>query len=166
MRFGLWVEPEMVNQESDLYRAHPDWVCHFRQRSRTVGRNQLVLNLAREDGRDWVCTTLDTLLSQHHIEFIKWDMNRHFSEPGWPAEAERNSQRIWLDHVRSLYWIIDEMRRRHPQVSLALRGLKEEAHYRDAINGTWYSSAFLAHQGLPVSQVGDFDSHMAQLVRA
>jgi alpha-galactosidase len=117
MRFGLWIEPEMVNPDSKLYRAHPDWVYHFRQRSRTEWRNQLVLNLAREDVRDWVCETLDTLLSEHNIEFIKWDMNRHVSEPGWPDEANRNPERIWLDHVYHLYQIIDELRRRHPGVA-------------------------------------------------
>jgi alpha-galactosidase len=116
MRFGLWVEPEMVNPDSDLYRAHPDWVYHFRQRTRTEGRNQLVLNLAREDVRKWMFAMLDRLLSEHTIEFVKWDMNRHFSEPGWPDEARRNPERIWLDHVRNLYWIIDELRRKHPRV--------------------------------------------------
>ncbi|HXX78788.1 MAG TPA: alpha-galactosidase, partial [Ktedonobacteraceae bacterium] len=116
MRFGLWVEPEMVNPESKLYRTHPDWVYHFRHRSRTEWRNQLVLNLAREDVRDWICETLDTLLSNYNIEFIKWDMNRHVSEPGWPDEANRNPERIWLDHVYHLYRIIDELRRRHPRV--------------------------------------------------
>ena len=54
MRFGLWVEPEMVNPDSDLYRAHPDWVYHFAGRTRTQQRNQLVLNLARPDVADWV----------------------------------------------------------------------------------------------------------------
>ncbi|HEX6483227.1 MAG TPA: alpha-galactosidase [Ktedonobacteraceae bacterium] len=117
MRFGLWIEPEMVNPDSDLYRAHPDWVYHFRHRSRTEGRNQLVLNLAREDVRAWVLATLDSLLSEHAIEFVKWDMNRYFSEPGWPDEAGRNPERIWLDHVRNLYGIIDELRRRHPKVA-------------------------------------------------
>jgi alpha-galactosidase len=117
MRFGLWVEPEMVNPDSKLYRAHPDWVYHFRHRSRTEWRNQLVLNLAREDVREWICETLDSLLSEHNIEFIKWDMNRHVSEPGWPDEANRNPERIWLDHVYHLYEIIDELRRRHPQVA-------------------------------------------------
>ncbi|HLI07644.1 MAG TPA: alpha-galactosidase [Ktedonobacteraceae bacterium] len=116
MRFGLWIEPEMVNPDSDLYRAHPDWVYHFCNRSRTEGRNQLVLNLAREDVRDWMLATLDSLLSGHHIEFIKWDINRSFSEPGWPEKADENSRRVWLDHVRNLYWIIDELRRRHPDV--------------------------------------------------
>jgi alpha-galactosidase len=117
MRFGLWVEPEMVNPDSDLYRAHPDWVYHFRHRSRTEGRNQLVLNLARSDVRDWMLTTLDSLLSEHNIEFIKWDMNRNVSESGWPDEVGRNPERIWLDHVRNLYWVIDELRRRHPNVA-------------------------------------------------
>lgn len=117
MRFGLWVEPEMVNMDSDLYRAHPDWVYHFRHRSRTEGRNQLVLNLAREDVRAWILEMLDRLLSEHNIEFIKWDMNRFFGEPGWPDEIGRNPERIWLDHVRNLYGIIDELGRRHPRVA-------------------------------------------------
>jgi alpha-galactosidase len=117
MRFGLWVEPEMVNPDSDLYRAHPDWVYHFRNRSRTQARNQLVLNLARDDVRDWMLATLDRLLSEQNIEFIKWDLNRSFSEPGWPDEAGQNPERVWLDHVRNLYWVIDELRRRHPNVA-------------------------------------------------
>jgi alpha-galactosidase len=117
MRFGLWIEPEMVNRDSDLYRAHPDWVYHFPNRSRTEGRNQLVLNLARNDVRNWLFETLNRLLSEHNIEFIKWDMNRPFSEPGWPDEAERNPERVWLDHVRNLYGVIDELRRRHPNVA-------------------------------------------------
>jgi alpha-galactosidase len=117
MRFGLWIEPEMVNPDSDLYRAHLDWVYHFRNRSRTEGRHQLVLNLARDDVRDWMLAVLDRLLSEQHIEFIKWDINRSFSEPGWPEKAKENPQRVWLDHVRNLYWIIDELRRRHPHVA-------------------------------------------------
>jgi alpha-galactosidase len=117
MRFGLWVEPEMVNPDSDLYRTHPDWVYHFRHRSRTEGRNQLVLNLARQDVRDWMFATLNILLSEHNIEFIKWDMNRSISEPGWAEEAGRNPERVWLDHVRNLYWVIDELRSCHPHVA-------------------------------------------------
>jgi alpha-galactosidase len=114
MRFGLWVEPEMVNPDSDLYRAHPDWVYHFAHRSRTQQRHQLVLNLARPDVAAWVYATVDRLLSEHDIRFVKWDMNRPLSEPGWPAEAGRNPERIWVDHVRSLYAILDGLRAAHP----------------------------------------------------
>jgi alpha-galactosidase len=116
MSFGLWAEPEMVNPDSDLYRAHPDWVYHFAHRTRTQHRNQLVLNLARPDVADWVFGQLDRLLGGSNIEFIKWDMNRPFSEPGWPAEAGRNPERIWTDHVRSLYAILDGLRAAHPGV--------------------------------------------------
>jgi alpha-galactosidase len=114
MRFGLWVEPEMVNPDSDLYRAHPDWVYHFENRSRTEQRNQLVLNLARPDVAEWVLATLDGLLSAHDIGLIKWDLNRPLSQPGWPAEAGRNPERVWTEHVRNLYAILDALRAAHP----------------------------------------------------
>ena len=116
MRFGLWVEPEMVNPDSDLYRAHPDWVYHFAGRTRSQHRNQLVLNLARPDVAEWAFATLDRLLSENHIEFIKWDMNRPFSEPGWPAQAGHDPERVWTGHVNSLYAIIDGLRAAHPGV--------------------------------------------------
>jgi len=83
MSFGLWVEPEMVNPNSDLYRAHPDWVLHFPGRPETEARNQLVLNLARPDVRDYVLGFLDKLLTENDIAFFKWDYNRNWSEPGW-----------------------------------------------------------------------------------
>jgi len=114
MGFGLWVEPEMVNPDSDLYRAHPDWVYHFANRARTQWRHQLVLNLARPDVAEWVYATLDRLLSEHDIRFVKWDMNRPLSEPGWPSEAGRNPERAWTEHVRHLYAILDGLRAAHP----------------------------------------------------
>ena len=117
MGFGLWIEPEMVNPDSDLYRAHPDWVLHFDRRSRSERRNQLVLNLARDDVAEWVHAVVDRLLSEHRIDFIKWDMNRHFSEPGWPDQAGRNPERVWTGYVRNLYAILDRLRDAHPDVA-------------------------------------------------
>jgi alpha-galactosidase len=106
----------MVNPDSGLYRAHPDWVYHFANRARSEQRNQLVLNLARPDVAEWVYRTLDGLLSRNHIQFIKWDMNRPFSEPGWPASAGENPERAWVEHVHSLYAILDALRIAHPGV--------------------------------------------------
>ena len=117
MEFGLWLEPEMVNPDSDLYRAHPDWVYHFSNRSRSEVRNQLVLNLARTDVSEWLYKTLDHVLSDNEIEFVKWDMNRHFSEPGWPAMSGDNPERIWIDHVRNLYALLEQLRTAHPGVA-------------------------------------------------
>ncbi|CAL9389457.1 alpha-galactosidase [Streptomyces sp. enrichment culture] len=115
MRFGIWVEPEMVNPDSELYRAHPDWVQHHPGRTRTELRNQLVLNLAREDVQDYLWEQLDTLLSSAPIDYVKWDFNRCFTDAGWPGEPY--PQRLWVDHVRALYALLDRLRAAHPRVA-------------------------------------------------
>lgn len=116
MQFGIWVEPEMVNPDSDLYRAHPDWVYHYPHRTRTKSRNQLVLNFARSDVREWAYEWLHDLLLRNEIDYVKWDMNRPFTEPGWPDETD-HPERLWVDHVRNLYDILDRLRQAHPKVA-------------------------------------------------
>ncbi|MET7488311.1 alpha-galactosidase [Streptomyces sp. NPDC005538] len=115
MQFGIWVEPEMVNPDSDLYRAHPDWVQFQPGRKRTEFRNQLVLNLAREDVQEYLWERLDTLLSSAPIDYVKWDFNRCFTDAGWPGDAY--PQRLWVDHVRALYGLLDRLRAAHPKVA-------------------------------------------------
>lgn len=115
MEFGLWVEPEMVNPDSDLYRAHPDWVIHFPTRARTESRNQLILNMAREDVQNYLINALDKLLTENHIAFVKWDMNRGVSEPGW-ADAPGDQREIWIRYVQGLVHVWGMLRERHPHV--------------------------------------------------
>ncbi|MEU0841902.1 alpha-galactosidase [Streptomyces sp. NPDC005962] len=115
MRFGIWVEPEMVNADSDLYRAHPDWVQHHPGRTRTEFRNQLVLNLARPDVRAYLWERLDTLLSDAPIDYVKWDFNRSFTDPGWPGDPY--PQRLGIEHVRGLYELLGRLRAAHPGVA-------------------------------------------------
>jgi len=114
MDFGLWIEPEMVNPDSQLYSQHPEWVLHFPNRPRTTGRNQLMLNLAREDVKAFVLDTVDHLLSENDIRFIKWDMNRPVFEAGWPEEA--NQQKMWFDYIENLYTIWDTLKTKHHDV--------------------------------------------------
>ncbi|WP_372351311.1 alpha-galactosidase [Streptomyces sp. KL116D] len=116
MRFGLWVEPEMTNPDSDLYRAHPDWVLHQPHRRRTELRNQLVLNFARPDVTDWAHEWLDRLVGDHAIDFLKWDMNRAFTEAGWPGAPD--GERLWEAHTRGVYAVIDRLRRDHPHLRI------------------------------------------------
>lgn len=118
MDFGLWVEPEMVNPDSALYRAHPDWVMNFPDRPRTEGRHQLVLNLARADVRDHILGVVDRLVSENDVAFLKWDYNRNWTEPGWPEAPLPDQQRLQLDYVRNLYAILAELRRRHPRLEI------------------------------------------------
>jgi alpha-galactosidase len=118
MDFGLWVEPEMVNPNSDLYRKHPDWVLNFSGRPRSEGRNQLVLNLARQDVREYVLGFLDKLLNENDIAFLKWDYNRNWSEPGWPAVAPDAQKNVYVDFTRNFYAVLAELRKRHPNVEI------------------------------------------------
>ncbi|MER7709506.1 alpha-galactosidase [Streptomyces werraensis] len=117
MRFGLWVEPEMVNPDSDLYRAHPDWVLHLPGRPRTELRNQLVLNFARQDVADWAFDWLTRLVAEHRVDFLKWDMNRVFGESGW-AGPEDGNDRLWTRYVHRLYGVLDRLREAHPHLRI------------------------------------------------
>ena len=118
MDFGLWVEPEMVNPDSDLYRAHPDWALNFPGRPRSESRNQLILNFARQDVQEYVFAALDRLLGENDIRFFKWDMNRHFSEPGWPAAAPEEQKKVWVEYVRAVYSVMDRLKAKHPDVEI------------------------------------------------
>jgi len=113
MKFGLWVEPEMVNPDSDLYRAHPDWVLHFPGRPRTEIRQQLILDFGRPEVVEHIFTVLNALLDEYEISFFKWDMNRYASEPGSVA-----GQGIWREHVAGVYSIMDRLRAAHPGFSI------------------------------------------------
>jgi alpha-galactosidase len=118
MDFGLWVEPEMVNSDSDLYRKHPDWVMNFPGRPRSELRNQLVLNLARPEVKEYIFNFLDKLASEYNIKYFKWDMNRTFSEPGWPEVSAPDQKKLWVLYVRNLYDIIDRLRAKHPNLEI------------------------------------------------
>jgi len=118
MDFGLWVEPEMVNPDSDLYRKHPDWILNFPGRPRSEQRNQLVLNLARSDVRDYVEGFLDKLLSENDIAFLKWDYNRNWSEPGWDQLPADQQQRVYVEYIRNLYAILGDLLKKHPKVEI------------------------------------------------
>ncbi len=118
MDFGLWVEPEMINADSDLYRKHPDWVMNFPGRPRSELRNQMVLNMARPEVRDYIFGVLDKLATDYKIRYFKWDMNRSFSEPGWPEAGAANERKLWVEYVRNVYEIFDRLRARHPNLEI------------------------------------------------
>jgi len=118
MDFGLWVEPEMVNPDSDLYRKHPDWVLNFSGRPRSESRNQVVLSLARPDVRDYIEGFLDKLLTDNDIAFLKWDYNRNWSEPGWEQVPADEQKRVYVEFVRNLYSILANLRKKHPKVEI------------------------------------------------
>jgi alpha-galactosidase len=116
MKFGIWFEPEMVNPNSDLYRAHPDWAYHYDTRKSSELRHQLVLNLTREDVQQHVFSSMDDLLNEYDISYIKWDMNRAYSETG--AQNLENSQELWYRHIKAVYEIADKLKAKHPDLQI------------------------------------------------
>ena len=116
MRFGLWFEPEMVNPDSDLFRAHPDWAYHYETRDADLLRQQLVLNLTKPEVKEYVFKVMDDMLSEYDISYIKWDMNRAYSQTG--AENLENPQELWYRHVKAVYEIADRLKEKYPYLQL------------------------------------------------
>lgn len=116
LKFGLWVEPEMISENSDLYRAHPDWCLQMPRRPVTRGRYQLVLDLSRQDVRDYIIDFMDAILSAVKVSYIKWDMNRNITD-AWSAIAETDMQgEIYHRYMLGLYQILDRLVFTHPDV--------------------------------------------------
>ncbi len=113
MEFGLWVEPEMINPDSDLYRAHPDWVLTTQGRPLITGRKQLVLDLTRPEVLEHVFGWLDALLRGNAIAYFKWDMNRDLV-----AASGVNGRPAYHGQVRALYEILARLRASHPGVEI------------------------------------------------
>lgn len=113
MEFGLWVEPEMVNPDSDLYRAHPDWVLNAAPAPLLLSRNQLVLDLTRTEVQKYLFEHLDNLLSEYAITYLKWDMNRVINQPG-------NAEGRAVTHYQTLalYQLLARIREAHPEVEI------------------------------------------------
>ena len=118
MDFGIWVEPEMVNPDSDLYRKHPEWAMNFPGRPRTEARQQLLLNLARNDVAAYVYSFLDKLVSENDIAFLKWDYNRNWAEPGWDAVPVDQQKKIYVAYINNLYDILARLRAKHPKLEI------------------------------------------------
>ncbi|MCW3820500.1 alpha-galactosidase [Micromonospora sp. DR5-3] len=113
MAFGVWVEPEAVNPDSDLFRAHPDWIYQWPTRARSLARNTHLLDLGRPAVRSWMFEALDALLRSADIDALKWDINRPMSESGTAG-----SEPAAIGHVRGLYEVIDRLRAAHPHVMI------------------------------------------------
>lgn len=121
LRFGLWVEPEMVNPRSALYEAHPDWVIAEPGRDRREERQQLVLDLCRPEVAEHCVAVIDRILAEHTaITYLKWDANRDITEPGSTALPADRQSHLAVDRVHATWAVMAEVARRHPDVELML----------------------------------------------
>lgn len=114
--FGIWVEPEMVNADSDLFRTHPDWAIDIDGRSHSEGRNQRILDLTRQDVQDYILEKMSALFSSADISYVKWDMNRIFSDcysKSLPAERQGE---VFHRYVLGLYRIMKTLTEKFPDI--------------------------------------------------
>lgn len=116
MKFGLWIEPEMVSPDSNLYRSHPDWCLHIEGRSSCLGRNQLILDLSRDDVCNYIIDSISKLIDSANIEYIKWDMNRNMSEIGSVKLPSERQSEVSFRYVLGLYKILETVTSKYPNV--------------------------------------------------
>ncbi len=115
LKFGLWVEPEMVNPDSDLYRLHPDWAMTTDVYTPSQGRNQLTLDLTREEVREYIINTMTDVFRYGNIEYIKWDNNRHFSDVFSRRKGARSGE-YFHRYIMGLYEIWDALTGKFPEI--------------------------------------------------
>lgn len=110
VKFGIWIEPEMVNEDSDLYRAHPDWAIQIPGRKPIRSRNQLLLDFSRKEVRDQVFEQICAVLDQGEIDYVKWDMNR--------SMADVYAGNLTYDYVLGVYDFMERLTSRYPDLLL------------------------------------------------
>ena len=103
MKFGIWFTPEMISPDSDLYRAHPDWAIHVPGRSPGLARNQMVLDISREEVADYIYEKMAKVLRSANIEYVKWDMNRPLSDIASAALPKERQGELFHRYVLGVY---------------------------------------------------------------
>ncbi len=115
LAFGLWFEPEMVSEDSDLYRAHPDWTIQISGRGHTYSREQLVLDLSKQEVCDYLIEAVSAVLESAPISYVKWDMNRNITNiPEHQANHEKHE--FYHRYILGLYQVLEELNQRFPDI--------------------------------------------------
>lgn len=151
MEFGIWVQPEMTNENSDVFRSHPDWILHLPPYHQAVGRYQYVLNLARAEVSEYLFDALSKLLTQYPgIKYLKWDMNRDLTLPGG-----KDGQPSVHDQTLALYELLRRLRERCPLVeieSCASGGARADFGILEQTCRVWTSDSNDAHERVRIQR--------------
>ena len=116
MKFGIWFEPEMVSEDSDLYRAHPDWAMQIPGRHAVRSRNQMALDMSRQEVQDYLIKNINAILDDANIFYVKWDINRSLADI-WSntLPAERQGE-VYHRYILGLYRVMDQIIKTHPDI--------------------------------------------------
>ena len=116
IKFGLWFEPEMVNKDSDLYRAHPDWILATPNRGSCHGRNQYVLDFSRSEVVDYIFDLMDKVLEKTPISYIKWDMNRNITECFSATAKAEDQGKFMHKYILGVYDLYNRLTSKYPEI--------------------------------------------------
>ncbi len=120
IKFGIWLEPEMVNPKSELYQKHPEWILKLPNREENYGRNQLVLDLVNPKVQDFVFSIVDDMMTKDPgIAFIKWDCNRSMTNAYSPYLKEKQTH-LFIDYTKALYKVMERIRTKYPHLPIML----------------------------------------------
>jgi len=142
MKLGIWVEPEMISEESELYRKHPDWCIHVNGRKKTYGRAQLVLDLSRREVCDYIVSVMTEVFESADISYVKWDMNRNMTDIGSEALPPERQRETSHRYILGLYYILDKLTAAFPHIlfeSCAAGGGRFDAGMLYYMPQTWAS---------------------------
>ncbi|EIL8447576.1 alpha-galactosidase [Clostridium perfringens] len=116
MDFGIWIEPEMVNKDSELYRFHPDWIIHDPNRKPSHTRNQYTLDFSRDEVVDHIYNQIEKLLSDYNISYVKWDMNRYITECYSKDKGANLQGTVYHKYILNVYKLYDKLTTRFPNI--------------------------------------------------
>ncbi|OJV65907.1 MAG: hypothetical protein BGO41_08205 [Clostridiales bacterium 38-18] len=116
LQFGIWVEPEMISEDSDLYRKHSEWAIRLPDRAPSLGRNQLVLDLSNPEVVDYLFKSISNVIMSSGATFVKWDMNRNFSDLHSFYLSKYNQSELTHRYVLGLYRLLDQLTQAYPEV--------------------------------------------------
>jgi len=119
VKFGIWIEPEMVNAKSELYEKHPDWVLSLPNRPQHTYRTQFVLDLCNPDVQDFVFKVVDDLMQTGSISFFKWDCNRMMTN-AYSVYLKNKQSHLYIEYTRGLYKVLDRIKSKYPKLPMML----------------------------------------------
>lgn len=141
MKFGLWIEPEMVAKTSNLYKQHPDWIFGYKEYPQYENwHGRYILNLAKNEVADYIFDVIDKLLQKYNIEYLKWDSNRYMCQVGNDGNDVTGTNEAWYLYFKNLYGIFERINKKYPDIIIencasgGLRANMSLAKYCSRIN--------------------------------
>ena len=116
LKFGIWFEPEMINEDSELYRSHPEYTIQIKNRNLIYGRGQFVLDLSNKEVCNFIIESISKILDSQKIDYVKWDMNRHITNAGSLFLNSKNQRECTHRYMLGLYYIVETLVEKYPDI--------------------------------------------------